>query len=59
MHCESWIFDIEMLILAEFTNIPIVEMPIDWREVLGSQLNVIWDSIGVAYGRCSRKLLEA
>ena len=50
MHCEGWIFDVEMLMLAEFANIPVVEVPVGWREVMGSKLNVLWDSLGMAYG---------
>ena len=50
MHSEGWIFDVEMLMLAELAEIPVVEVPIGWREVLGSKLNVIWDSLGMAYG---------
>ncbi|KAI1944127.1 dolichyl-phosphate beta-glucosyltransferase [Ophidiomyces ophidiicola] len=50
MHSEGWIFDVEMLMLAEFSRIPVVEVPIGWREVTGSKLNVIWDSIGMAWG---------
>ena len=50
MHNEGWIFDVEMLMLAEFAGIPVVEVPVGWREVLGSKLNVIWDSLGMAYG---------
>jgi dolichyl-phosphate beta-glucosyltransferase len=50
MHNEGWIFDVEMLMLAEFAGIPVVEVPIGWREVLGSKLNVVWDSLGMAYG---------
>lgn len=50
MHTEGWIFDVEMLMLAEFADIPVVEVPICWREVVGSKLNVITDSIGMAWG---------
>ena len=50
MHCEGWIFDVEMLMLAEQANIPVVEVPIAWQEVTGSKLNVIWDSLGMAWG---------
>ncbi|KAL6242833.1 dolichyl-phosphate beta-glucosyltransferase [Rhinocladiella similis] len=50
MHMEGWIFDVEMLMLAEFSGIPVVEVPIGWREVLGSKLNVVRDSIGMAWG---------
>ena len=50
MHCEGWIFDVEMLMLAESAGIPVIEVPIDWKEVTGSKLNVIWDSLGMAWG---------
>ncbi|KAF2497598.1 hypothetical protein BU16DRAFT_457663, partial [Lophium mytilinum] len=50
MHCEGWIFDVEMLMLAESANIAMIEVAIGWKEVLGSKLNVIWDSLGMAWG---------
>ena len=59
MQNEGWIFDVEMLILAEMAGIPVVEVPIGWREVLGSKLNVIWDSLGMAYGLALLRLCWA
>ncbi|KAL4884157.1 nucleotide-diphospho-sugar transferase [Aspergillus karnatakaensis] len=50
MHSEGWIFDVEMLMLAEFAGIPVAEVPVDWREVGGSKLNVVRDSVGMAWG---------
>lgn len=50
MHMEGWIFDVEMLMLAESAGIPMFEVPIGWKEVSGSKLNVIKDSIGMAWG---------
>jgi dolichyl-phosphate beta-glucosyltransferase len=66
MHAEGWIFDVEMLMLAESapsgivtgaegktgTNpgIRVAEVPIGWKEVGGSKLNVMWDSLGMAWG---------
>ena len=50
MHSEGWIFDVEMLMLAESADIPMVEVSIGWKEVMGSKLNVIWDSLGMAWG---------
>lgn len=75
MHAESWIFDVEMLMLAEsaghaggsveeserlangkkglarsVSGIPVAEIPIGWKEVGGSKLNVLWDSLGMAWG---------
>lgn len=49
MHMEGWIFDVEMLMLAEFNRIPVVEVPIGWKEVAGSKLDVVKDSIGMAW----------
>lgn len=50
MYSEGWIFDVEMLMLAESANIAVVEVPVGWKEVLGSKLNVVWDSLGMAWG---------
>lgn len=50
MHMDGWIFDVEMLMLAEFAGIPVVEVAVGWREVVGSKLNVLRDSLGMAYG---------
>jgi dolichyl-phosphate beta-glucosyltransferase len=66
MHAEGWIFDVEMLMLAESAmsgdisrpeepngtgnGIRIAEVPIRWKEVGGSKLNVMWDSLGMAWG---------
>ena len=36
--------------LAEAAKIPVVEVPIGWKEVTGSKLNVLWDSLGMAWG---------
>jgi len=36
--------------LAESANIPMAEVAIGWKEVKGSKLNVIWDSLGMAWG---------
>ena len=50
MHCEGWIFDVEMLMLAESAGIKVYEIPVGWKEIGGSKLNVIWDSLGMAWG---------
>lgn len=50
MHSEGWIFDVEMLMLAESADIAMIEVAIGWKEVMGSKLNVVWDSLGMAWG---------
>lgn len=50
MHSEGWIFDVEMLMLAESAHIAMIEVAIGWKEVMGSKLNVVWDSLGMAWG---------
>ena len=50
MHCDGWIFDVEMLMLAESASIPMVEVAIGWKEVVGSKLNVVSASLGMAWG---------
>lgn len=59
MHAEGWIFDVEMLMLAESApegnekagkGIEVAEVQIGWKEVEGSKLNVFADSLGMAWG---------
>jgi dolichyl-phosphate beta-glucosyltransferase len=52
MHAEGWIFDVEMLMLAESApgGIKVSEVQIGWQEVGGSKLNVVWDSLKMAWG---------
>lgn len=44
-HLTTWIFDVELLLLAKQLNIPVVEVPVEWHEVAGSKLNVLTDSL--------------
>jgi dolichyl-phosphate beta-glucosyltransferase len=40
-HVERWAFDMELLFLCQhFYNIPVTEVPIQWREVPGSKLTI-------------------
>ncbi|KAJ3300200.1 dolichyl-phosphate beta-glucosyltransferase [Borealophlyctis nickersoniae] len=45
MHCEGWIFDIELLLIAYRLRIPVVEVPVSWHEVEGTKMSLIRDSI--------------
>ncbi|KAJ1935310.1 dolichyl-phosphate beta-glucosyltransferase, partial [Linderina macrospora] len=40
MHVERFIFDIEILLLARYQNIPVVEVPVNWHEVAGSKMSI-------------------
>ncbi|KAF9038557.1 Alg5-prov protein [Panaeolus papilionaceus] len=44
-HLPTWIFDVELLLLAKQLSIPVAEVPVEWHEVAGSKLNVIHASI--------------
>ncbi|KAI0058863.1 Alg5-prov protein [Artomyces pyxidatus] len=44
-HLATWIFDVELLLLAKQLRIPVMEVPIEWHEVPGSKLNVMSDSL--------------
>jgi len=44
-HLPTWIFDVELLLLAKQVGIPVEEVPIEWHEVSGSKLNVVTDSL--------------
>jgi len=44
-HLATWIFDVELLLLAKQLGIPVTEVPVEWHEVAGSKLNVVKDSL--------------
>ncbi|KAJ7491941.1 glycosyltransferase family 2 protein [Mycena latifolia] len=44
-HLPTWIFDVELLLLAKQLRIPVAEVPIEWHEVAGSKLNVVAASL--------------
>ena len=44
-HLATWIFDVELLLLAKTLCIPVVEVPVTWHEVAGSKLSVVRDSL--------------
>ncbi|KAF9900621.1 dolichyl-phosphate beta-glucosyltransferase [Linnemannia zychae] len=48
MHVEGWVFDIEVLMIAQQLRIPIVEVPVAWQEIDGSKVSLMRDSIQMA-----------
>ncbi|KZW00027.1 hypothetical protein EXIGLDRAFT_723178 [Exidia glandulosa HHB12029] len=47
LNISTWIFDVELLILALLLDIPVVEVPVHWHEVEGSKLRLLNDSVGM------------
>jgi dolichyl-phosphate beta-glucosyltransferase len=47
LHLTTWVFDVELLIMAQILDIPVVEVPIAWHEVAGSKLSLVSDSLGM------------
>jgi dolichyl-phosphate beta-glucosyltransferase len=48
MHVEGWIFDCEMLHIAQVSGFAIHEVPVHWEEKDGSKIELVWDSIRMA-----------
>jgi len=49
LHVTGWIFDIEILIIASLLgDVRIAEVPIRWKEVDGSKMNLVKDSVKMA-----------
>lgn len=44
-HLSTWIFDVELLLLAKQQGFPVAEVPIEWHEVAGSKLHVVAASL--------------
>jgi len=49
LHIERWAFDVEVLFLAKSSRaaIPVLELPVEWREIEGSHLEVISASLQI------------
>ena len=41
IHLARWAFDIEMLYIANRSNINVYEVPVKWREIEGSKLVLV------------------
>ncbi|KAK6336138.1 dolichyl-phosphate beta-glucosyltransferase [Orbilia brochopaga] len=48
-HCEGWIFDIEVLLVAEAENVPVEEVAVTWHEVEGTKMSLVRDSLRMAW----------
>lgn len=48
MHTERWIFDVEILLLANYQNMQMKEIPVNWQEIDGSKIDLVRDSINMA-----------
>ncbi|CCG81989.1 Dolichyl-phosphate beta-glucosyltransferase [Taphrina deformans PYCC 5710] len=49
MHIERYAFDVEIYLIAEMLNIPVQEVAITWHEVEGSKMNLVKDSLNMAW----------
>lgn len=49
LHIQRWAFDVELFVLAGILgNIPMVEVPVEWNEIPGSKVDLLWDSLKMA-----------
>lgn len=49
LRTEGWIFDIEVLLLAGYKAIPVIEVPVNWHEVEGTKVDLVRDSVRMAW----------
>lgn len=47
LHLHGWVFDVELLLLAQRLDIPVIEVPIEWQEIDGSKMSLMRDSINM------------
>lgn len=47
LHIERWAFDIELFVLSNIFKVEIGEVPVEWKDVDGSKLNVIEASVNM------------
>ena len=48
LHIERWAFDVELLYIATTCGCRVVEVPVTWREVPGSKIDIAADSLQMA-----------
>lgn len=48
LHISGWIFDVEMILLAEAKGVRVLEVPVPWREMDGTKLSLAFDSLKMA-----------
>lgn len=48
IHISGWIFDVEMILLAELAKVKIFEVPVNWKEMNGTKLSLALDSLKMA-----------
>lgn len=42
LHVERWAFDVDLLYIAQYLNIPLAEVAIAWQEIEGSKMIPVW-----------------
>lgn len=47
LHLNTWLFDVELFVLARKLKIPVREVAIEWTEVPGSKMDLPSDSVGM------------
>jgi dolichyl-phosphate beta-glucosyltransferase len=47
LHLPTWIFDVELLLIARDLGIQVHEIPVHWQEIPGSKLNVARASLSM------------
>mmetsp|Transcript_62401 Transcript_62401/g.71569 ORF Transcript_62401/g.71569 Transcript_62401/m.71569 type:complete len:108 (-) Transcript_62401:1965-2288(-) len=47
-HIERWAFDLELIYLCQKLHIPVSEVAVNWREIPGSKVDIVFDSIQIA-----------
>ncbi|KAF4688951.1 dolichyl-phosphate beta-glucosyltransferase [Perkinsus olseni] len=45
LHLNRWAFDIEIVLLARFMGLRVVEVPVNWTEIPGSKLHIVTASL--------------
>ncbi|RKO95878.1 asparagine-linked glycosylation 5-like protein, isoform CRA_c, partial [Caulochytrium protostelioides] len=48
LHSQRWVFDIELLLLAQWAAIPVAEVAVAWHEVPGTKLRLMNDTLRMA-----------
>ena len=59
IHLRGWLFDVELLLLAQLNNVEVREVLVRWHEVPGSKVRLVRDALKMLRDCCILRFMYA
>jgi len=56
-HIDRWAFDVELCFLAHRLDVQMREVQVNWEEIPGGTIDIVWDGIRMALDMASARLM--